>query len=130
MTDDPVKQALAELGDVVRCQCHPAFKDRGLKDPQCQCDSADALKVVTDRMEALEAERDSFYEEAMHHIELWGKALKGQDDAWNDAIKAAAKAAGDAAVTVMLRHNPDANVLKRQVTRQSVAVPVLALLKP
>jgi hypothetical protein len=57
MTDDLVKQALAELGDVVRCRCHEAFRDRGLHDPQCQCDSMDAVKVVTARIEELERER-------------------------------------------------------------------------
>lgn len=31
--------------------------------------------VHADRVKALEVERDSFYEEAMHHIALWGKAL-------------------------------------------------------
>lgn len=55
--DDPVKQALAELGDVVRCRCHEAFRDRGLQDPQCQCDSMDAVRVVIARIEWLERER-------------------------------------------------------------------------
>lgn len=31
--------------------------------------------AAADRIEALVRERDGFYEEAMHHIELWGKAL-------------------------------------------------------
>jgi hypothetical protein len=57
MTDDVLEQALAELGDVVRCRCDEAYRDRGLHDPQCQCDSADAVKVVTARIEWLERER-------------------------------------------------------------------------
>lgn len=32
-------------------------------------------EAAADRIEALVRERDGFYEEAMHHIELWGKAL-------------------------------------------------------
>lgn len=64
MTDDPVKQALAELSDLVRCRCHEAYKGRGLQDPQCMCDSADAVKVVTDRIE----EADVIYSEM--HIAL------------------------------------------------------------
>lgn len=65
MTDDPVKQALAELQDVVRCRCHPAYTGRGLHDPDCECDSAEALKVVSDRIEELEAKLAgrSFYQE-------------------------------------------------------------------
>jgi hypothetical protein len=56
MTDtDPVKQALAELQDLVRCRCHEAYKGRGLHDPDCDCDSADAVKAVADRIEALVA---------------------------------------------------------------------------
>jgi hypothetical protein len=57
MTDDLVKQALAELGDVVRCRCDEAYRDRDLQDPQCQCDSMDAVRVVIARIEWLERER-------------------------------------------------------------------------
>ena len=55
MTDEELTQAMAELQEVVRCHCDEAFRDRGLQDPQCQCDSAEAVKVVADRIEALEA---------------------------------------------------------------------------
>jgi hypothetical protein len=54
MSDDLVKQSLAELQDLVRCRCHPAYKDRGMHDPDCDCDSADAVQVVADRIEELE----------------------------------------------------------------------------
>jgi hypothetical protein len=58
MTDeDALKQALAELGDVVRCRCDEAYRDRGLQDPQCNCDSMDAARVVIARIEWLERER-------------------------------------------------------------------------
>jgi hypothetical protein len=95
---------------------------------------ANALWVTThdaaDRIEALAAARDGFQQEAENYIDLLSKALVERDAAWNEAIRAAAKAAGDAAVTVLLRHNPDATLFTQQVRRQSVAVPVLALLKP
>lgn len=55
--DDLVKQALAELGDMVHCRCDEAYRDRDLQDPQCQCDSMDAVRVVLARIEALERER-------------------------------------------------------------------------
>lgn len=94
----------------------------------------DAGKSLTDnaadRIEALAAARDGFQQEAENYINLLGKALVERDAAWNDAIRAAAKAAGDAAVTVLLRHAPAATLFTQQVRRQSVAVPVLALLKP
>ena len=51
--EEQVSQALAELWDIVRCRCHEAYTGRGLHDPDCQCDSADAVKVVADRIEAL-----------------------------------------------------------------------------
>ena len=55
MSDDLVKQAMAELTDVVRCRCNEAYTGRGLRDPDCQCDSAEAVKVVADRIEELES---------------------------------------------------------------------------
>ena len=55
MTDEELTQAMAELQEVVRCRCDEAYRDRGLKDPHCECDSADAVKVVADRIKALEA---------------------------------------------------------------------------
>jgi chromosome segregation ATPase len=63
MSDDLVKQAIAELGDIVRCRCHPAYKDRKLHDPDCNCDSAEALKVVADRIEELEAQLEAIEED-------------------------------------------------------------------
>jgi uncharacterized coiled-coil protein SlyX len=58
MSDDLVKQSIAELQDIVRCRCHPAYKGRGMQDPDCECDSADAVQVVIDRIEELEAKLD------------------------------------------------------------------------
>ena len=55
MSDDLVKQFIAELQDLVQCRCHEAFKGRGLHDPDCHCDTAEAVKVVTDRIAELEA---------------------------------------------------------------------------
>ena len=53
MSDEELTLAMAELQEVVRCRCDEAYRDRGLKDPHCECDSADAVKVVADRIEAL-----------------------------------------------------------------------------
>ena len=55
MSNDLVKQSIAELQDLLRCRCHPAYKDRGLHDPDCDCDSADAVLVVIDYIAELEA---------------------------------------------------------------------------
>jgi hypothetical protein len=55
MTNDLVKQSIAELQDLVRCRCHEAYKVRGLHDPDCECDNADAVQVLADRIEELEA---------------------------------------------------------------------------
>lgn len=65
-----------------------------------------------------------------------GKRIDPQDffvakmvqEARDQAFREAAKAAGDAAVEVLMRHFPDANVLMQQARRQSVAVPVMRLI--
>lgn len=54
--DDPVKQAIAELHDVVRCRCSEAYKARGMHDPDCECDSADAVNVVESEVTHLRAQ--------------------------------------------------------------------------
>jgi hypothetical protein len=61
MSSDLVNQCIAELQDLVRCRCHPAYTGRGLHDPDCDCDSADAVQVVTDYIEKLE-EYKAMYE--------------------------------------------------------------------
>jgi hypothetical protein len=53
---DIVKQSIAELQGLVRCRCHPAYKDRKLQDPECECDSQDAMKIVSDHIDELELE--------------------------------------------------------------------------
>ena len=55
MSDEELKLAMAELQEVVRCRCDEAYRDRGLKDPYCECDSAEAVKVVAIRIKALTA---------------------------------------------------------------------------
>ena len=62
MSDDPVEQALAELQDLVRCRCHPAYTGRGLRDPDCECDSAEAVTIVADRIEELEAKHQETFQ--------------------------------------------------------------------
>lgn len=59
MSDDPVKQAIIELQDLVRCRCHPAYKDRNLHDPDCHCEDADNVALVVARIEELEAKLDT-----------------------------------------------------------------------
>jgi hypothetical protein len=53
MSDEELTLAMAELQDVVRCRCDEAYRDRGLKDPYCECDSAEAVKIVASRIKAL-----------------------------------------------------------------------------
>ena len=59
MSDDLVEQAIKELQELCRCVCHEAYTGRGLHDPNCDCDSAPAVKVVADRIEELQAKRDA-----------------------------------------------------------------------
>jgi hypothetical protein len=50
-----VDQAIAELQELVKCRCDPAYKDRGLHDPNCQCDYASEVQVIVDFIEQLNA---------------------------------------------------------------------------
>lgn len=104
MSDEElVKQALAELGDVVRCRCHEAYKGRGLHDPDCQCDSAEALATVTKHIEALteqlEAARADAKEAEAYAEELEGdltelcRQLLAAEDKLAKAVEAVDKAA-------------------------------------
>ena len=90
--NEQVSQALAELWDIVRCRCNEAYTGRGLHDPDCECDSAEAVKIVADRIEALEAKlatcekyRDAYDEmgrigtQAVRDLEAkLAKAVEGQ----------------------------------------------------
>ena len=94
MSDDLVKQSIAELQDLVRCRCHDAYKDRGLHDPDCHCDSAEAPKVVAERIEELESKlatckkyRDAYAEcdriatQAVRDLEVkLAKAVEGFEE--------------------------------------------------
>jgi hypothetical protein len=50
-----VDQAIAELQEMVECRCDPAYEDRGLHDPNCQCDYASEVQVIVDYIEQLNA---------------------------------------------------------------------------
>lgn len=73
MTDEELKQAIAELQEVVRCRCDEAYRDRGLKDPHCECDSAEAVKIVARRIKDLTAK-------LVKAVEALGQAATDMDD--------------------------------------------------
>ena len=50
MSDLSIEQAIAEMRDLVRCRCHPAFTERKLHDPDCNCDSAEAVEVLANAL--------------------------------------------------------------------------------
>ena len=58
MSDLSIEQAIAEMRDLVRCRCHPGFKDRGLHDPDCNCDSAEAVEVLVSALPAVQPDRE------------------------------------------------------------------------
>jgi hypothetical protein len=73
---EAVDGALAELDDLVRCRCIPAFKDRGMRDPDCDCDSADAVAIVRAALDAAEARERAAVAAAYE---------KAADRAWKDS---------------------------------------------
>ena len=76
MTDDLVRQSIAELQDIVRCRCHPAYRDRGMQDPNCECDSADAVQIVADRIEELETKLDDIAWSVWTQFKHWDAEKK------------------------------------------------------
>ena len=78
---EKVQQALAELWDVVKCRCNEAYTGRGLHDPDCECDSAEAVKVVASRIKALEAKLAKAVEalEAFAEFDALPTAVKRPD---------------------------------------------------
>ena len=52
-------EALEEPKIMTTCRCHEAFKDRGLHDPDCQCDYAGEVQALTDYVAKLEARTPS-----------------------------------------------------------------------
>ena len=54
MSDLSIEQAIAEMRDLVRCRCHPAFTERKLHDPDCNCDSAEAVEVLVRALPAVQ----------------------------------------------------------------------------
>jgi hypothetical protein len=43
-----VDQAIAALQEMVKCRCDPVYEDRGLHNPDCQCDYASEVHVIVD----------------------------------------------------------------------------------
>ena len=98
---EQVQQALAELWDVVKCRCHEAYTGRGLHDPDCQCDSTDALQIVTHRIKALTeqlaAARDDAKEAEAYAEELEAKLAECEKyrDAYAECDRIGAQAVRD-----------------------------------
>ena len=90
MSDLSIEQAIDELRDLVRCRCHPAFTERKLHDPDCNCDSAEAVEVLA-HAERAEAERDRL-RDALEYI-LAECTLSDNTTPSVGAIKYAARAA-------------------------------------
>jgi hypothetical protein len=86
MSDDLVKQCIAELQDIVRCRCHPAYTGRGIHASDCECDSAEAVQVVADRIEELEADLRKM---ALDYLAAEGQAA----EAYQAQLEAEAKLA-------------------------------------
>ena len=59
MSDLSIEQAIAEMRDLVRCRCHPAFTERKLHDPDCNCDSAEAVEVLANALTAVQPVMES-----------------------------------------------------------------------
>ena len=82
MSDLSIEQAIDELRDLVRCRCHPGFKDRGLRDPSCDCDSAEAVEVLVRALPAVQPDAAAIREAArMLDDIVCGRGMFGIDPA-------------------------------------------------
>lgn len=81
---EKVQQALAELWDVVKCRCDEAYRDRGLKDPHCECDSAEAVKVVASRIKALTEQLAAARDDAKE-AEAYAEEVEREQKGWQEA---------------------------------------------
>ena len=73
-------EALEELKIMTNCRCDEAFKDRGLHDPDCQCDYADEVKIVADYVASLEGRLASIHRVAKEAIETHDQPHYGDVD--------------------------------------------------
>lgn len=81
MSDLSIEQSIDELRDLVRCRCHPAFTERKLHDPDCNCDSAEAVEVLANALLAVQPDtREAALRES-------AKVLADRADYLEDAVK-------------------------------------------
>ena len=89
MTDaELVQQALRELWDIVKCRCNEAYTGRGLHDPDCECDSTDALQIVTEAIQILTEQLAAARHDAKE-AEVYAEELEQQLAKAVDAINVA-----------------------------------------
>lgn len=79
MSDAELTLAIAELQEVVRCRCDEAYRDRGLKDPHCECDSAEAVKIVANRIKALTEQLAAARQDA-EEAEAYAEELEAENN--------------------------------------------------
>jgi hypothetical protein len=56
--NDTIQDAIGDLRDLVRCRCHSDYKDRGMHDPYCDCDSAEAVEVLARAIPTTQPDRE------------------------------------------------------------------------
>lgn len=103
MTDAKLTQAMAELQEVVRCRCDEAYRDRGLKDPHCECDSADAVKVVADRIKDLTDKLAQAVEE-MEKVDAYLTRLQTPNTEPLNSVNSCGNKKGRGQYTAMVRN--------------------------
>ena len=116
MSDLSIEQAIDELRDLVRCRCHPAFTERKLHDPDCNCDSAEAVEVLANALPAVQPDaREVALREAAALAETVSDKWREEDDMAKDTCRRIA-----AAILALLDKSAEPHVKE---TRKSEHVP-------
>jgi len=111
---EAVEQAVAELTELTLCRCHEVYTSRNLRDPDCDCDSADAVKTLSDRIAELEAKQ----RETHRDRDKWfGLALENN----HRAEAANAKLEKAMAYIDSVGQNPFLQISVRQYARATLA---------
>ena len=91
------KQALEGLRELTQCKCHPAFADRGMEDPDCQCDYRPDVEALAAHLAAL-AQRVEGWEAVVTALirELRDAGCDVERDPWRVTNRRADRAEAEA----------------------------------
>ena len=89
--DERVLNAIEALLHLSSCRCHPGFKDRGLHDPNCDCDYKEDVDVVVNYINQLTEMKKVVEWIASDYVELSHDKVRWQRDEYIKKCKEVAQ---------------------------------------